>query len=370
MNAHSSTQFFDAQAFAADLDALRARVKSELGEEDLAHRDKIERWGRLCSGLGYGTAWLGPNLFSAALISQGRVTRWTMIGHHTSHRGYDRVPGVPPNKTSKRFAKGWRRMVDWLDWIDPEAWHHEHDLLHHYRLGETADPDLVEANLDWLRDSDLPQSVRYGIMALFFGTWKWTYYAPNTLQALLVEEGRKAGTPWRKRSLLQMFATRELWQRCLLPYGVVHFAAIPAGFLPLGPWAAFSVWSNSLLAEVMSNAHTFAIVVTNHAGDDLYAFDEPMADKAEFYRRQVLGSTNFPTGGDLNDFLHGWLNYQIEHHLFPDLPMRQYQRIQPEVKAICEKHGLPYVQQSVWRRLKKTLDVAVGKRSMLREAKA
>jgi hypothetical protein len=27
----------------------------------------------------------------------------------------------------------------------------EHNRLHHYRLGELADPDLVEANLDWLR---------------------------------------------------------------------------------------------------------------------------------------------------------------------------------------------------------------------------
>ena len=26
-----------------------------------------------------------------------------------------------------------------------------------------------------------------------------------------------------------------------------------------------------------------------------------------------------------------WLNYQIEHHLFPDLPMRQYGLIQPRV---------------------------------------
>ena len=45
--------------------------------------------------------------------------------------------------------------------------------------------------------------------------------------------------------------------------------------------------------------------------------------------RQVLGSTNFRTGGDVNDFLHGWLNYQIEHHLWPDLSPRQLQFAQP-----------------------------------------
>jgi Ca2+-binding RTX toxin-like protein len=31
----------------------------------------------------------------------------------------------------------------------------------------------------------------------------------------------------------------------------------------------------------------------------------------EFYLRAVIGSTNYRTGGDANDFMHGWLNYQI-----------------------------------------------------------
>ena len=125
--------------------------------------------------------------------------------------------------------------------------------------------------------------------------------------------------------------------------------------------------ANSLLAELITNAHSFLVIVTNHAGEDMHRFDAPMGHKAEFYRRQVVGSTNFATGGDLNDFLHGWLNYQIEHHLFPDLPMRQYARIQPEVKAICAKHGVPYVQESVWVRLRKTVAVAIGDASMIRE---
>ena len=67
---------------------------------------------------------------------------------------------------------------------------------------------------------------------------------------------------------------------------------------------------------------------------------------------------------DVNDFLHGWLNYQIEHHLWPDLSMLSYQRSAPMVRAICEKHGVPYVQQNVFRRLKKTADIMVGATSM------
>ncbi|MGH3520234.1 MAG: fatty acid desaturase family protein, partial [Haloechinothrix sp.] len=38
----------------------------------------------------------------------------------------------------------------------------------------------------------------------------------------------------------------------------------------------------------------------------------------------------------------GNLSHQIEHHLFPDIPARRYPEIAPEVRAICEKYGLPY----------------------------
>jgi fatty acid desaturase len=75
---------------------------------------------------------------------------------------------------------------------------------------------------------------------------------------------------------------------------------------------------------------------------------------------------NYGTGSDLGDFLQGGLNYQIEHHLFPDLPLLKYRECQPHVKAICEKHGVPYVQEPVWRRAKKLIDIIVGRTSMRR----
>src|SRR5262245_41249376 len=129
----------DYDAFARDLDALLARTRESLSAEDFAHLRKIERWGRTCTAAGYATAWIAPNPLSALRLSTGPMARWAMVGHHVSHRGYDRVPGTPDERKSATFAKGKRRFVDWLDWIDPAAWDHEHNRLHHYRLGETAD---------------------------------------------------------------------------------------------------------------------------------------------------------------------------------------------------------------------------------------
>ena len=57
-----------------------------------------------------------------------------------------------------------------------------------------------------------------------------------------------------------------------------------------------------------------------------------------------------------------WLNYQIEHHVFPDLPMRQYRIVQPKLKAICEKYEDPYAQGGVVSRVKKMIDVLSERR--------
>ncbi|HEX7603897.1 MAG TPA: fatty acid desaturase, partial [Polyangiaceae bacterium] len=348
--------------------------EAAISEEDFAHLRKLERWASACTVIGYATGWLAPNPLSAIALSLGSTARWTIVVHHVSHKSMDKVPGIPERYTSRVFAQGQRRMLDWFDWMLPEAWHHEHDVLHHFHTGELADPDLVEENARVVRDAKIPKILKYVAVAFYATTWKLTYYTPNTFQILKRAEKRRArrgGTeeargdePYLAVLDPRTDVGREFWRRCLLPYGLGRFVAIPAAFLPLGPWAAFSVWANSVAAEVLTNVHTFLIIAPNHAGDDVYRFDTPAHGRAELYVRQVAGSANYTTGGDLRDFLQGFLNYQIEHHLFPTLPPRKYQQMQPRVKALCAKYGVPYVQQSLFRRVKKLVDVMVGNTSM------
>ena len=40
--------------------------------------------------------------------------------------------------------------------------------------------------------------------------------------------------------------------------------------------------------------------------------------------------------------MSGNLSFQIEHHLFPDIPARRYQQIAPQVREICQRYGIPY----------------------------
>jgi fatty acid desaturase len=368
----------DYGGFERELNELHQELQAGFGLEDEKHLKKIERWGRICTFLGYATSWFAFHPFSFLLISQGNFTRWTMMSHHISHRGYDRLPQSSPAYRSSTFAKGKRRFLDWPDWIIPAAWNLEHNTFHHYYTSELSDPDLVEENVYLTRELKAPLGIRIFIIAIYMCLWKILYYAPNTLWLLRRIRERKKN-PGDRGPLHQEIDTSqvltyhgialllpfsrgglEFWWRCVLPYSFFRFLLIPLCFLPLGEVAFFCVLFNSLAAEIVTNIHSFLVIIPNHGGRDLYRFDRPLTDRAEFYVRQVLSSTNYQTGSDFRDFMQGWLNYQIEHHLWPDLSMLQYQKAQTRVKAICEKYKVPYIQEPLYRRVLKVLRIMLA----------
>ena len=365
-----------------DIEAIKETIGAAT-EEDFQHLLRMERWGRIATFSGYGLIavlsllalfmplstllFWSVAIIAAVLISTGNVARWANVTHPILHGAYDKVPNVPYKYTRKGFASGSRRYLDWLDWIKPEAWSYEHNIMHHYHLGEEDDPDCVQRNSAWIHKTKIPMVVRYLIVFTLMATWKFTYYAPNTLRILdnkKRKEDDKLGithlewNPKKKNGF-------ELWMDYILPYAIIKFIAIPALFIPFGITAVFNALLIILLAELFTNIHSFMVIVPNHSAEDIYMFDKPTEEDGEFYLRQIMGSVNYNTGSNLIDFGHGWLNYQIEHHLFPNLPLSQYQKMQPIVKEVCKKHNLEYRQESVFKRAKMTIDLLVGKTKML-----
>jgi delta8-fatty-acid desaturase len=58
-------------------------------------------------------------------------------------------------------------------------------------------------------------------------------------------------------------------------------------------------------------------------------------------RLQAISNQNIATTW-VDDWFHGGLQHHIEHHLFPRLPRHSLPKVRSEVRALCEKHGLPY----------------------------
>jgi len=111
---------------------------------------------------------------------------------------------------------------------------------------------------------------------------------------------------------------------------------------------------------VARNLWSSQVIYNGHFPEEVEQFPESVIEnetRGQWYVRQLLGSANFE-GSRLMHVMSGNLSFQIEHHLFPDMPAHRYARIAPEVRAICEKHGLPYntgsfMRQSlsVWKRI-------------------
>lgn len=370
------------EAFRADLDAIHESAKAACDAGAYRHLRRVERAGWLATALGYLSAAVMFNPLSAFLIGLGNVMRWTIVAHHVTHRGYERCPDVAPRHTSKGFAAGWRRFLDWPEWMVPDAWRFEHNVLHHYHTGEELDPDLVERNFELMRINRAPRWFKWVVVGLISCIWKPIYYAPNTLWVL--RKKRCTGPGERADEVMRLEPTRayhgtklllplsrgglEFWARCVLPYVGYRFVLLPGLFLPLGWGAVENVFWTSVLAEVFANIHSFLIIVPNHSGEDLLRFEEAVDDKAEFYFHQVVGSANYTGGTELKDCLQGYLNYQIEHHLWPNLPAKVYRDIAPQVREVCERHGVPYRIEPLPARVQKMLRLMTGEASMPRLA--
>ena len=382
MAKYANYEDVDQEQLQKDIDAIKETI-GERTEEDFQHLLKLERWGRGATLTGFALIFLtiyfetklSTPLFwiigflGSILIGVGNVGRWANITHPILHGAYDKVPNIPFRYTKKGYADGNRRWVDWLDWVEPKAWAFEHNIMHHYHLGEEDDPDNVEKNMVWLHEAKIPMWSKVAFIYIFAMIWKLAYYAPNTIRILANKERIKNKEPLSSDYELNPFSKNGsvLWKEAILPYGLFQFVFLPFLFYPIGGMEAVqTALLFIVVAELWANLHSFLVIVPNHSAEDIYQFSTPHKTQGEYYLRQIMGSVNYNTGSDLIDFLHGFLNYQVEHHLFPDMPNSFYQKMQPIVKDICVKHNLEYRQESVFKRIAMTIDLMVGKTKVLR----
>jgi linoleoyl-CoA desaturase len=63
---------------------------------------------------------------------------------------------------------------------------------------------------------------------------------------------------------------------------------------------------------------------------------------------QLLNTTNFSPGSKVTAWFIGGLNYQIEHHLFPQICHIHYPKISAIVAETAREYNLPYNVQKTF----------------------
>merc|ERR1712216_27081 len=93
----------DHEKFREDVHAMGKTLSNNQGKEDLRHLSKIVWMSRLCQWIGFATMWYCVNPISIFFLSMGTLSRWTIIGHHVCHGGFDNVTS-PSATTASRSA--------------------------------------------------------------------------------------------------------------------------------------------------------------------------------------------------------------------------------------------------------------------------
>ena len=88
-------------------------------------------------------------------------------------------------------------------------------------------------------------------------------------------------------------------------------------------------------ANIVRNVWAYAIIFCGHFPDQTYTFSQQEVEdesRGGWYIRQLTGSANIE-GSPMFHVASGNLSYQVEHHLFPDMPSTRYAEIAPQVKG-------------------------------------
>jgi fatty acid desaturase len=110
-------------------------------------------------------------------------------------------------------------------------------------------------------------------------------------------------------------------------------------FLPLG--MAFAFLGVQLAVFGLYMGISFA---PNHKGMPIIEHDQ----KVDFFSRQVLTSRNI-SGGRFVEHFMGGLNYQVEHHLFPNMARPNLRAARTLVQQHCADLGVPYTETTMVR---------------------
>jgi NADPH-dependent stearoyl-CoA 9-desaturase len=316
------------ESFGEELDAIRRRVLGERGERDANYIRKVIRAQRGLEVAGRGLLWAGvfPPAWIAGTtaLSLSKILDNMEIGHNVMHGQYDWMND--PALSSKQF--------EWDNACPADQWRHSHNYMHHTHTNIVGkDRDIgygvlrMSEEQSW-RPYYLGNPIYATLLALFFQYGVALHDLETERLASgeikLAEKRKLLGGIWKK-----------VRRQTLKDY--VIFPALS------GPFFLFPLAGNAT-ANLVRNVWSFTIIFCGHFPEGTHEFTEEETEnesRGEWYYRQLLGSANL-SGSRPFHILSGNLSFQIEHHLFPDLPANRYAEISTEVREICERYGIPY----------------------------
>jgi fatty acid desaturase len=248
------------------------------------------------------------------------ATQLAFLAHEASHRQV-----FATNKLNDRAGLFIANLFAGLSY---NWWMTKHTRHHANPNHVEKDPDI---NIRALSFTSAQAKTKTGLLAWISKNQGWLFFPILTLTVFDLMISSSA----------VLFGKKPVKQRGLeIALFLTHYAvliALPYIFFSPGIATAF------IFIQLMSFGFYMGMAFApNHKGMPVLAKDS----KVDFLRRQVLTSRNIK-GNWLMDHFMGGLNYQIEHHLFPNMARPSLKKAQELTKQYCEEKNIPYLETNL-----------------------
>jgi len=366
-----------------EFDELHEQIKADLGDRDATYIRSMIAFQRRLALIGraelIASRWRLPWALGAATLGMSKILENMEIGHNVMHGQWDWMNDPVIN------SRAW----DWDTASTAEAWRHSHNFIHHtYTNIIGKDRDL---GYEIMRIDPAQKWYPFYLLQPFYNVllsmlFEWGV-AVHDLDFDAIRAGEKDLKQVRKELKGIAGKARAQITKDYIAWPVISGAVMT--LVELGVIAAKArderatqglsrragralrkarrrSGSDSVLsqliarrsfrepfkrtltadvaANLMRNVWSYAIIFCGHFPDQTYTFTQEETEnetRGGWYVRQLLGAANID-GGPLFHVISGNLGYQVEHHLYPDMPSTRYGEIAPKVREICERYGLPY----------------------------
>ncbi len=222
----------------------------------------------------------------------------------------------------------------------PPNWQHQHNTMHHgFTNIDDQDEDIDPG--PYLRFSPhkpLYKIHRYQHLYAWFLYGLMTFSWVTSKDFVQLNRYRKEGVRLNSRkNYPQLFTTLVIAK--LVYYSV--FLVVPMIVLPFAwYWVivfflAMHFTSGFILTVIFQTAHVVP-------STDFPLPDENGTIENNWAIHQLATTSNFAPKNKLLSWFIGGLNYQVEHHLFPNICHVHYRKISEIVKSTALKYKLPY----------------------------
>lgn len=279
-----------------------------------------------------------PALLFALYITSGLGMAGVGMGvmHDAIHGSYSK------NKTLNKYLGYTINLIG----ANASVWRVQHNVLHHTYTNVDEGDDDINAPF-FLRFS--PHAKRYWIHRFQY-LYIWFFYGLSTISWITMKDFVRVhryqkmgffneGHEFRKE-LLKIFS----WKVLYYSYALV----LPLIMVPLPAWIIILAF---LSMHFVTGICISLVFQTAHIVSDT-SFPTPDEEgiiPSDWSAHQLATTSNYSPKSKVFSWLIGGLNFQIEHHLFPNICHVHYRKLSGIVSETAREFNIPYMVKTSFR---------------------